>query len=68
MIAAGTLVFSSSQLLACPYKDGKQMTTELHQADQTEQSLVANEVDKIDPDLLAKLLLEQQESGQEKIN
>ena len=67
-IAAGILVFGSSQLMACPYMDGKQKVTELHQQDQTEQSLVASDVETIDPVLLARLLLEQQESEQEKIN
>ena len=67
-IAAGSLVFGSSQLMACPYMDGKQKVTDLHQQDSTEHSLVASEVETIDPVLLAKLLLEKQEPVQEQIN
>lgn len=68
MIAAGVLAFGSSQLMACPLMEGKEKVTELYQHDQTEQSLVSSDVEVIDPVLLARLLLEQQEVEQEQIN
>ena len=67
-IAAGSLVFGSSQLMACPFMDGEKKVTDLHQLDHTEQSLVASEVETTDPVLLAKLLLEKQETTQEQVN
>ena len=65
-IATGILVLSSSQLIACPLMEGKQKVTELDLHDQAQQSLVENapeqiDIEKIDPALLAKLLLEKQE-------
>lgn len=66
-IAASVLVFGSSQLMACPLMDGKQKVTELNQLDQTEH-LIESDVEIIDPVLLARLLLEQQEKEQEEIN
>ncbi len=67
-IAAGILVLGSSQVMACPFMDGKQKVTELHQQDQIEQSMVASDVETIDPVLLARLLLEKQETEQEQVN
>ncbi len=67
-IAAGILVLGSSQVMACPFMDGKQKVTELHQQDQIEQSMVASDVETIDPVLLARLLLEKQETLQEQVN
>lgn len=65
-IATGFLILGSSQLIACPLMDGKQKVTELDLQDQSQQSLVENDqenidIEKIDPALLAKLLLEKQE-------
>lgn len=54
--------------MACPFMDGEKKVTELHQLDHTEQSLVASEVETTDPVLLAKLLLEKQETTQEQVN
>ncbi|OED37959.1 hypothetical protein AB833_22050 [Chromatiales bacterium (ex Bugula neritina AB1)] len=51
----GILVFASGSILACPFMDTKQKVTELNLPNQTEQSLVANEVEEVDPKLLARL-------------
>lgn len=67
-IAAGVLVFGSSQLMACPLMEGKHKVTELDQQDQTPQSLIESDVEIIDPVLLAKLLLLEQEDEQAEIN
>jgi hypothetical protein len=65
-IATGFLILSSSQLIACPLMEGKQKVTELDAQDQTQLSLAEQypenvDIEKIDPALLAKLLLEKQE-------
>lgn len=61
MIAAGIVAFGSTQLFACPLMNGKQKVTELDQQDQSQEYVVESELEKIDPVLLAKLLLEKQE-------
>ena len=66
MIATGFLIASSSQLIAGPFMEGKHKVTELDVLDQSQQSLATQyreniDIEKIDPALLAKLLLEEQE-------
>lgn len=60
-VATGILVLFAGGVTACPLMDGKQNTTEYDQQDQTHQTLVENEVEIIDPELLAKLLLLEKE-------
>ncbi len=58
-MTTGILVFVASGVSACPFMDAEQKTTELSQ-DQTLQTLVENDVETTDPELLAKLLLQQE--------
>ena len=59
-IATGILVCSASAVSACPLMDGKQTTTNYDSQDQN-QTLVENDVEIIDPVLLAKLRLQNKE-------
>ncbi len=64
----GILVFATGSVLACPFMDAKQKVTELSLPGQAEQSLTANEVKEVDPDLLANLLLVPEHEATESTN